>query len=95
MTTEVRVLTLGSGGKVLGEHVVVLDGDDEKRALASANLESAYATLRSWADDARAVDAEWDTLTTAEKDVRLRVVFRRLGPFMDRLADLLAELRKG
>lgn len=94
MTTDVTVSTFGKGGEVLDQHVVQISGDEELRHLAPDNLRQAYQTLRSWADDARATDAAWDTLTQAQKDARLHILFARLGPFMDRLADLLSELRK-
>jgi hypothetical protein len=66
-----------------------LTGEDEQRYLSPERLRTAYQTLRQWSLDAATTDAEWDTLTQAQKNVRLQLVIRRLGVFFDRFADLL------
>lgn len=52
-------------------------------------LRGTVATLRQWADDAEAVVAEWDGLTTAQRFTRLKVVVDRLGKLLDRMADVV------
>ncbi len=85
-----RVEHYGPGGLISFEDIIVeLTGEEEQAHLSPARLKQAYATLRQWSLDASATDAEWDTLTQAQKNARLQIVIRRLGTFFDRFADLL------
>lgn len=95
MPTPVTLYTFGRGGEVLAEQTVDLDGDEEARHLAPEHLRQAYQTLRDWAEDARSVEAGWDTMTAGQKDAALRALFGRTGTYLDRVADLLAVLDRG
>jgi len=68
---------------------LVLTGEDEQRYLAPDKLKAAYTTLRQWSADAAQVNTDWDTMTAGQKDAAMQETIRRLGIFMDRLADLL------
>lgn len=50
-------------------------------------LESHYAQLKDWADDARIVDQNWDNLTAEQKDQVLRVLMRRVATVFKCIAD--------
>lgn len=47
----------------------------------------AYTTLRGWATDAQAAVDDWSNKTATQKDAVMRETIRRLGVFMDRMAD--------
>lgn len=64
-------------------------GEEDQHYLAATRLDQARATLLQWSQDAATADAEWDSLTQAQKNARMQVVIRRLGVFFDRFADLL------
>lgn len=85
-----RVEHYGPGGLVNVEDIVFeLTGEDEQAYLSPERIRGAYTALRQWSADAAQTDAEWDTLTQAQKLVRMQIVIRRLGIFFDRFADLL------
>ena len=88
MTTPVTTENYGPNG-LINTTTVNLTGEDEQRHLSPARLQAAYATLRQWSADAAQADADWPTLTQAQKDARLQITIRRLGVFFDRFADLL------
>lgn len=67
----------------------VLTGEAEQRHLSPDRLQAAYTTLRQWSADAAQVNADWATMTQAQKDAALKETIRRLGLFFDRFADLL------
>lgn len=69
--------------------IVERTGEDERRYLAPAKLQQAYATLNDWSADAATVHGNWPTMTQAQKDATMRETIRRLGVFFDHFADLL------
>lgn len=71
---------------------VVSDEEIRRAETIPDNLRNAIAAARSWAADAAATDANWPTMTAAQKDNAERVVIRRLGTFFDRFGDLLEAL---
>jgi len=80
----------GPGGLISTEIIHnILTGEAEVAHLAPDKVKAAYATLRTWSADAQATADTWATLSTAQKDATQRETIRRLGIFMDRLADLL------
>ena len=62
----------------------------DARVTADANLDTAIATLRQWAADARNT-----TVTSGNAVAVLGVVVQRLGTFFDRFADLLTVMGRG
>lgn len=66
-----------------------LTGEQEQAYLSPDRLRQAYATLRQWSADAATTNTNWPTMTNPQKDAATRETIRRLGVFMDRLADLL------
>jgi len=54
-----------------------------------ARLRQSYAALRSWAADARAATAAWDTQTTAQRLATTKVMLDRFGKLCDGMADTL------
>jgi hypothetical protein len=67
---------------------VVSDAEIQRRD-APLKLRQSYTALRQWQQDAITTVAEWDTLTQAQKNTRLKIVIERFGLLSDRLADLL------
>ena len=56
----------------------------------SADVESgkkAVEILREWSTQAMAINASWDSLTDAQKDARMKELFRRNAIFWDKYAD--------
>lgn len=94
MPTPITLYTFGRGGRILGSETVELDGDEEARHLAPEHLRAAYQTLRDWADDARGIEAAWDTMTAGQKDAAIQALFGRTATYLDRMADLLAVLNR-
>ena len=88
MTTVVPIEHYGPGG-LISTGQVTLDGEEEVAYLAHPRVRVAYATLRQWSLDAQAAYDDWPNKTAGQKDVVQRETIRRLGVFMDRLADLL------
>lgn len=85
-----RIERYGPAGLIgVDTPTVELTGEDEQRYLSPERLKTAYQTLRQWSADAAQTDADWPTMTNAQKDAANRVVIRRLGIFFDRFADLL------
>jgi hypothetical protein len=80
----------GPNGLINTETVdFTLTGEDELQHLGPDKLKSAYSTIRQWSLDAQAAYDDWPNKTAAAKDATTRETIRRLGVFMDRLADLL------
>lgn len=91
MTTyQTRIDNYGPGG-LIGTQFVNFDltGEDEQEFLSRDRIRNAYSTLRQWSLDAQAAYDDWPNKTAVQKDATQRETIRRLGIFMDRLADLL------
>lgn len=65
--------------------LLVASEEGEADITAQGNLTGAEATLRSWADDARTVEAQGPAVS----DAQLKVMFGRMGTLLDRLADVI------
>jgi hypothetical protein len=88
MTTIIPVKHYGPGG-LMSEESITLEGEDEVGYLATEKVRQSYQTLRQWSLDAQFAFDDWPNKTNAQKDAVQRETIRRLGVFMDRLADLL------
>jgi hypothetical protein len=88
MPTTVTVETWGPEGLISTEQVT-LPGAQRQYDTTYRRYrdDPAYDTLRQWALDARAAFDDWPTKTDAQKDAAVRETIRRLGVFMDRMAD--------
>jgi len=85
-----RIERYGPGGLINFQDVIFnLTGEDEQRYLSPDRIKSAYATLRQWSLDAQNAFDTWDAKPAGQKDATTKETIRRLGIFMDRLADLL------
>ena len=85
-----NIETWGPGGLISTTTIHrILTGEAEQLYLSPDRVKQAYATLRQWSLDAQAAYDDWPNKTTAQKDATTRETIRRLGVFMDRLADLL------
>ena len=91
MTTyQRRIEHYGPGGLINAEDILFnLTGEDEQAYLSPPRIKSAYVSLRQWSLDAQNAFDTWDSKTVAQKDATQKETIRRLGIFMDRLADLL------
>lgn len=89
MTTGYTIENYGPGGELLSTSSVTLTGEEEQAYLALVRVPAAYQTLRQWSLDAQSAYDDWPNKTAAQKDAVQRETIRRLGVFMDRLADLL------
>ena len=54
---------------------------------AGERLGNTVTTLRQWAKDAQDTATQWDSLTQAQKDTRVKVLIERTGRLLDRTAD--------
>lgn len=88
MTTVIPIQNYGPGG-LISTSQVTLEGEEEIAYLAAERIRQSYQTLRQWSLDAEAAYNDWPNKTNAQKDAVQRETIRRLGVFMDRLADLL------
>jgi len=66
-----------------------LTGEVEQAHLSPDRVKQAYNTLRQWSADAANTNTNWPTMSNAQKDAAMRETIRRLGIFLDRMADLL------
>jgi hypothetical protein len=88
VSTEVTVEIEAEDGTITTEQVT-LPGDQRfyDTVYRRAGTNPVYSTLRQWASDAQAAFDDWPNKTAAQKDAALRETLRRLGVFMDRMAD--------
>jgi len=88
MTTQYTIEHYGPGG-LLSTETVTLEGEEEQAYLSHERLKQAYQTLRQWSVDADQTNTDWPTMTAGQKDAAMKETIRRLGLFLDRMADFL------
>lgn len=62
----------------------------DERDVRTSRLRNAAVVLRTWESQAAQTVIDWDGLTPAQKDTRLKILVERSGIFYGHFADLLA-----
>ena len=76
-------------GQLISRTPRIISDADILRRDAPTRLRQSYAALRQWQTDAMTTVGEWDALTQAQKNARLKIVIQRFGLLCDGVADLL------